>query len=110
MRVIVKADHNIEGQDAAFDRISGVVETALSRFSDRITRVKVHLSDENSDKKGGDQDIRCLMEVRIEGRQPVAVTHEAATVEQAVAGAVAKMARLIDSNFGRLGESGSKHR
>lgn len=102
MRVIVKSDRNIDGQEAAFERVSGVVETALSRFSDRITRVKVHLSDENSNKKGGSHDLRCMMEVRLEGLKPMAVKHEAATVDQVVTGAAAKMVRLIDSTFGRL--------
>jgi ribosome-associated translation inhibitor RaiA len=74
----------------------------LERFSDQVTRVEVHLSDENSDKKSGGADIRCLLEARLAGRQPVAVTDEAATLEQAVDGAVRKMRRSLDSTLGRL--------
>lgn len=101
MQVQVNTDRNIEGHAALADRVSGVVEAALSRTSDRITRVEVHLSDENSDKKGG-ENMRCMMEARLEGRPPVAVTHHAATVDDAVDGAAAKLARLIDSTLGRL--------
>ena len=81
MQIQINTDRNIEGREALATQVSGVVESALSRFSDHITRVEVHLSDENSAKKGGHDDIRCMMEARLEGRQPVAVTHQAATVD-----------------------------
>ena len=55
----------------------------MSRISDHITRVEVHLSDENGDKDG-QNDMRCMMEARLEGRQPIAVTHQAATLDEAV--------------------------
>jgi hypothetical protein len=42
------------------------------------------------------------LKARLEGRQPVAVTDHAATLEQAVQGAAQKLARLLDSTFGRL--------
>jgi len=78
-----------------------VVEEALSRFSDQITRVEVHLSDENS-HKSGQNDKRCLMEARLEGRRPTAVTHQAATLGQAVDGAADKLQKVIESTLGRL--------
>jgi ribosome-associated translation inhibitor RaiA len=77
------------------------VQSALSRFSDRITRVEVHLSDENSDKKRGNDDMRCMMEARLEKRQPIAVTHQAATLDQAVDGAADKLNKMIESALGR---------
>jgi hypothetical protein len=43
-----------------------------------------------------------MMEARLEGRQPIAVTHEAATLGQAVDGAADKLRRMIESNLGRL--------
>jgi hypothetical protein len=43
-----------------------------------------------------------MMEARLEGRQPVAVTDHAATLEEAVHGAAHKLARLLDSTLGRL--------
>jgi len=102
MQIQINTDRNIEGREALADQVRGVVESALSRFSNRITRVEVHLSDENSDKKGGDDEMRCMMEARIEGRQPIAVTHQAASLDQAVDGAADKLTRLIESTFGRL--------
>ncbi len=108
MQVLVSTDHNIEGHEALTDRITDVVERALTRFKDRITRVDVHLSDENSDKKGGGLDMRCVMEARVEGHQPVAVTDHAATVDQAVSGAIHKLTRSVDHLFGRLHDKRSR--
>ena len=102
MQIQINTDRNIEGREALAAQVSGVVENALSRISDRITRVEVHLSDENSDKKGGNDNMRCVMEARLEGRQPVAVTHQAATLDQAIDGAADKLTRLIESTLGRL--------
>ena len=102
MQIQINTDRNIEGDEALAARVSGVVEGALSRMSDHITRVEVHLSDESSDKKSGNDDMRCMMEARLEGRQPIAVTDQAATLDQAVDGAADKLARLIESTLGRL--------
>jgi ribosome-associated translation inhibitor RaiA len=102
MQIQINTDRNIEGREALAAEVSRVVESTLSRISDHITRVEVHLSDENSDKKDGDNNMRCLMEARVQGRQPVAVTHQAATLDQAVDGAADKLIRLIESTLGRL--------
>jgi len=101
MQIQVNTDHNIAGHDALAAHVRDVVAGALSRFSERITRVEVHLTDENSHKSGPD-DKRCVMEARLEGRQPVVVTHQGATVHQSVDGAAVKLTRLIESALGRL--------
>ena len=69
MQIQVNTDHTIEGHEALAARIRGVVENALSRMSDHITRVEVHLTDE-SGPKSGKNNKRCMMEARLEGRQP----------------------------------------
>jgi ribosome-associated translation inhibitor RaiA len=102
LQIQINTDRHIEGHEALAAQISSIVESSLSRISDSITRVEVHLSDENSAKKGGNDDIRCVMEARLEGRQPSAVTHQAATVDQAVEGAAEKLARMIESTLGQL--------
>ena len=107
MQIQINSGHNIEVHEALAAQVSGIVESALSRFSDHITRVEVHLSDENSDKKVGHDDMRCMMEARLEGRQPITVTHQAATLDQAVDGAADKLARLIEHTLGRQREQAS---
>jgi ribosome-associated translation inhibitor RaiA len=107
MQIEIRTDSNIHGHEALTAQVSGVVETALRRFSEHITRVEVHLSDENSDKKAGKDAMRCMMEARLEGRQPIAVTHQATTLNETVDGAADKLSRLIEHTLGRLREKRS---
>jgi len=100
MQIQINTDRHIEGQERLTNWASGVVEQALSRVKDRITRVVVHLSDENADRSG-QHDQQCVMEARLEGRQPIAVTHQAATMDQAVNGAAEKLTGAIESIIGR---------
>lgn len=101
MKIQFNTDVNIDGTEALAAYVSATIEEALARFSEHVTRVEVHLSDENGDKSG-QQDQRCMLEARLEGRQPIAVTDHAATLDQAVHGAARKLAHLLDSTLGRL--------
>jgi hypothetical protein len=100
MQIEISTDRTVEGSEALSARVKGAVENALSRFSSRISRVEVHLGDENG-KKGGQDDKRCMMEARIDGRPPSAVTHYATTLELAVTGAAGKLKRSVESILGR---------
>ena len=100
MKIEVSTDNNIEGHEKLSAHVKGVVADALSRFSARITRVEIHLTDVNGHKDGHD-DTRCVMEARLEGRPPIAVTHQEASLGEAVEGAAGKLRRLIESTLGR---------
>ncbi|MEO6878648.1 MAG: ribosomal subunit interface protein [Gemmatimonadaceae bacterium] len=100
MQIEISTDRNIEGNENLVSATTDSVAHALRRFSDQITRVEVHLADENG-PKGGQNDIRCMLEVRIEGRQPIAVTHHAATIPLAVDGASSSLVSLIENTLGR---------
>ena len=104
MRIQINTDGNIEGDAALVQQIQAVVRDSLDRFSEQVTRVEVHLSDQNSDKRFGTQDKRCLLEARLKGLQPISVSDSAATLEQAVDGAVEKLTRSLDSTLGRIRE------
>ncbi|HEY0419314.1 MAG TPA: hypothetical protein VGC80_07320, partial [Acetobacteraceae bacterium] len=78
-----------------------VVEDAVGRFSARLTRVEVHLGDVNAAKHGA-ADKRCMMEARPNHHQPIAVTHQAATVQEAMNGAARKLVHALEHNFGRI--------
>lgn len=101
MRIQFNTDSNIHGTEALSAQVTATVAHALERFEEHITRVEVHLSDESRGKIG-QHDQRCMLEARLEGRKPVAVTDHAGTLDQAVHGAAKKLARLLDSTFGRL--------
>ena len=100
MQIQINTDSNIEGREELATESRTVVEDSLSRFSDHITRVEVHLSDENRRKVGG-EDKRCMIEARIEGRQPITVHEQAATLDQAIHGAAGKLKRLIETTLGQ---------
>ena len=104
MQIQINTDDNVEGRDALARRIEAEVDATLGRFGGRLTRVEVHLSDENAGRAGA-VDKRCLMEARPAGRQPVAVTHQAATLDEAYSGAAAKLRNLLESAFGRLDDT-----
>ncbi len=101
MQIEVTTDHNVDGSEELTSQIAADVTAALSRYSEKLTRVEVHLGDENADK-GGVADKRCMIEARPAGQQPVAVTSHGATVEEARSRALRKLTSLLDSQFGRL--------
>jgi ribosome-associated translation inhibitor RaiA len=104
MQIQINTDRNIEGHEALAEQVRSDVEDALDRYSAQISRVEVHLSDENADKSG-QRDKRCVIEARLEGRQPIAVTEQAASTAQAVQGATGKLTRLIATQLGRVARS-----
>ena len=81
--------------------LTGSLKDELSRCSEHITRLEVHLSDENGSKEG-QNDKRCLLEARLKGRQPIAVTDEAQTYDLAVSGATEKLKSSLNKITGRL--------
>jgi ribosome-associated translation inhibitor RaiA len=101
MQVQVHTDNHIKGGEALSRRVETEVEGNLSRFAEQITRVEVHLNDTNG-HKGGDHDKRCLMEARLAGHQPVAVSCEAASLDEAIDGAAEKLEKSLDHLLGKL--------
>ena len=100
MQIQINTDHHIEGHEALGAWATGEIKNALKRHSDHITRVEIHLTDENG-HKGRPGDKRCVLEARMEGRQPLVVTEHAENFHQSVTGAADKLNRLIDSTLGR---------
>jgi len=101
MKVQVNSDRSIDHHEEVARGAEAEVESALGQLAKHITRVEVHLSDENGNK-GGEHDKRCVMEARFEGHQPIAVTHEAQTIDQAIEGAAGKLRSALDHTLGRL--------
>jgi len=82
MFIQVNTDHSIQSHEDVTRFVEEVVNSKLRALSGRITRVEVHLGDENA-QKGGADDKRCMVEARIEGRPPTAVTHHDETLKKA---------------------------
>lgn len=101
MNIQVHTNGSIEGSERLSAHVSTVVLGALERFRDRLTRVEAHLEDENS-HKGGAGDKRCMLEARVQGHPPTAVTCHAPTVEQAVQGASDKLLHALTHMLEKL--------
>lgn len=101
MTIQINADNNLSVHEAFGNKLDDLLTEGLSRFSEHITRLEVHLSDENG-SKDAINDKRCLLEARLEGRQPMAVTGLANTYEIAVNSAIEKLKTSLDTILGRL--------
>ncbi len=101
MNIQVNTDHNIEGSAELDAFISATLATAFERYSQAITRIEVHLSDENAGKTGAN-DKRCLLEARVANHQPIVVTHDADTIYQSIEESSDKLLRALDNMVGRL--------
>jgi hypothetical protein len=106
MLIEVRTDGNIKGSEQFSDHVKTLVHTALDRFGDGIRRVEVHLSDAIGNKAGHD-DKCCMIEARRDGREPIVVTHQESTVDQAIQGAIQSLRKSVDSAFGK--ESSRDH-
>ncbi len=98
MQIQVNTDHNIHGGERLASYVTTDLESSLSRFGEWLTRVEVHLSEDGGTKP---EDKKCVIETRPSGKQPLAVTHHATTVDDAYAGAAHKLARVLDSQYDR---------
>jgi hypothetical protein len=103
MHIQVNTTNTVDGTADLIRTVEEEIRSVVGRFSDRVTRLEVHIDDVNADREGG-LDKRCTIEVRLAGRLPEAVTHEGATVQEACGGAARKLRRTLDATLGRLAD------
>lgn len=101
MKIQFNTDKTISGEERNQDFFSSQISKGLNRYESYITRIEVHLSDENG-KKEGRNNIQCLLEARIEGRKPIAVSNQSETTELAVSGAIDKLKASLETILGRI--------
>lgn len=100
MTIQFNTDKNIEGKEKLEAYTNSLITTQLARFQEHITRIEVHLSDENGGKVG-QNDKRCLIEARMENNQPIAVTSFANTIEKSVNESLDKLKSSMDTILGK---------
>jgi hypothetical protein len=101
MQIQINSDKNITMHAKLSRLIEADLHHVLGRFDSHLTRVEVHLTDENGDKSGA-QDKRCLLEARPKDHPSLTVTNESADIATAVSGAAGKMQRLLETTYGRI--------
>lgn len=103
MLIQFNTDNNITETEKVKAPLIELITSKLKRFEEGITRLEIHLSDENG-KKTGKNDIRCMLEARPEGLQPIAVSNDGNTKEEALRGAIDKLKSALDSKLGKLND------
>jgi ribosome-associated translation inhibitor RaiA len=104
MQILVNSDHHIRSSDSVAARVESMVGPPLERFSRQITRIEVYLKDVNGPKHG-DRDKQCTIEAHVSGTKPIAASHEAPALIDAIEGAAAKLERALDHALARLRET-----
>jgi len=89
---------NMDKSDAVNGHIEQELGSAVGRFSERLTRVEVHLSDENAGKSGPD-DKRVMFEARPRGMDPIAVEARDNDMYKAISEAAGKLRRALTTRF-----------
>lgn len=70
------------------------LDKAVRHVRHAITRVEVHIRNDKRKRRGAD-DARCVMEARLSGLDPLAVTHRASDLYEAVKQAAHKLGRAV---------------
>jgi len=96
MQIQISTDNHTVGNEDLQRQVEDVVESKLGRYGDRITRVEVHLTDENGTHKSGDRD------KRVSGLKPITVSAEGSSLEQAFSGAGEKLTKTLKRTLGKL--------
>ena len=102
MTIQFNSAHSVNANEKLKAPIIAILSEKLNRFSGHISRLDVHLSDENGNKEGF-TDKRCLLEAHIDGAQPIITKNHANTYELAAEGAVSILKTSLNSAFERAG-------
>jgi ribosome-associated translation inhibitor RaiA len=101
MIILINTTNNITLDEDYRASLTSIIESEVERYNENITRLEVHLDDENSAKEGGN-DKRCTIEARPEGLKPITVTDKADTFDQAVSGATDKLMSALNTTYGKM--------
>jgi ribosome-associated translation inhibitor RaiA len=95
---------DIDKTDTIDSYVHDRVSKELAHVAGRITRVEVHLHDDNSSQKSAADDKRVKMEARPAGLQPLVVEHTGDNLQQVIADCASKLARSVKHTFDRLAD------
>ena len=100
MIIQINTDKTLNGDNRHQEYFSSQIKEELERYESHITRVELHLKDANG-KKEGVNDKTCVLEARLKGKQPIAVTSQADSIEKAVSEAIDKMKVAVTTVIGK---------
>lgn len=100
MQIQFNSDSSVMGTENVAERIVEQLRHRLARFEDRLTRLEVHVRDDNA-HKGGDDDKVCMIEARPRTGKPIGVTARAGDVDTAARRAANVLLERLDRVFGK---------
>ena len=101
MIIQLNADKNLAIHSEYEAQITQNLNKDLERYTSYITRIEVHLSDENGNKSGLN-DKRCLLEARLEGKQPIVASDLGNTYDLALKGATEKLSNALNTTVSKM--------
>lgn len=101
MEILINTDNNISASAEIRSYLTANIQASFDRFAEHLTRLEVKISDENGNKEG-ENDKKCVLEARLRGMQPLAVTGHGNSIDQALSDASTKMKTSLDSTMGKL--------
>lgn len=87
----------VESTEPIQAHVETAVQKAIGHNAEKVTRVEVHLHDDNAAKSGVDK--RCVMEARISGMDPLTVDHMGTDLYQAITETAGKLGRAVSKKL-----------
>mgnify|MGYP003584887904 FL=1 len=103
MIIQLNTDKNLTIHSEYEAQITSKLNQDLERYTDHISRIEVHMSDENG-SKGGVNDKKCLLEARFEGKPPIVTSDLGDTYDLALKGATEKLRNALKTVVSKLQE------
>ncbi|RYF23339.1 MAG: HPF/RaiA family ribosome-associated protein [Flavobacteriales bacterium] len=101
MNIQLNADNNLTIHEPYQLQIKAQLTKDLGRFSNHISRLEVHLSDENG-SKAGLNDKRCLIEAKLEGKPSIVASDLGDTYDIALKSATEKIKSALNTTISKM--------
>lgn len=101
MKIQINSDNNVKIDEKRQAYFTQLIESELKLYESHITRIEAHLSDQDGSKSGQNTK-QCMLEARLEDRQPIAVSTKADTVDFALSGAIQKLLAALKTIVAKI--------
>lgn len=101
MMIQFNTDNNVSISEEYAAKLKDLLTKDLGRFSDTLTRIELHFKDENAGKEAK-EDKKCTLEARIKGKQPIVVSANGNTYDDATIKATIKLKAALDKTIGKM--------
>lgn len=100
MQVQINSDNILKVGAVTIAGLETHLREHLARFADHLSRLEMHLKDVNGPSAGA-RAVHCTLEARPGGLDPQSVESSEATLDKAVASAIAKLTTRLERTFGK---------